>query len=119
MKILHIEDNKMVIDVVKEMLKGNEFKSCESLDDVKVKDLKWADLIFLDLILDASSVELKGLKVLDLMKKNGMKKKVVILSALPEEAKKAKFKYNDLVIGIIGKPFLKNDLDKYVKKAKK
>jgi len=119
MKILHIEDNKLVIDLVKALLKGNEFKSCESFDKIKLDDLKWADLIFLDLKLDPSSVELEGLKVLDIIKKTSLKKKVVILTALPEEAKKAKIKYNKLIVGIINKPFLKADLEKYVKNGAK
>jgi CheY-like chemotaxis protein len=118
MKILHIEDNKLVIELVKELLKGNEFKSCESFKNIKLDDLKWADLIFLDLKLDPSSIELEGIKVLDIIKKIGLKKKVVILTALASEAKKIKNKYSEIIIGIINKPFLKNDLKKYIKEVK-
>ena len=114
MRILHIEDNKLVIELVKEMLKGNDFRSCESFSKIKLDDLKWADLIFLDLKLDPSSVELEGVKVLDIIKKTGLKKKVVLLTALAEEAKKVKVKYKELVIGFVNKPFLKVDIEKYV-----
>lgn len=120
MKILHIEDNKLVIDLVKELLKGNEFKSCESFDGVKIEDIKWANLIFLDLKLDPNSVELDGIKVIEMIKKSGIKKKVVLLTALGEEAKKVKNKYKEIINGIVIKPFLKTDLMKYVKnKVKK
>jgi CheY-like chemotaxis protein len=117
MKILHIEDNKLVIDLVKELLKGHEFKSCESFEKIKLDELKWADLIFLDLKLDPSSIEFEGIKVLDIIKKTGLKKKVVILTALSAEAKKIKNKYSQIITGIINKPFLKNDLRKYVKEV--
>lgn len=119
MKILHIEDNKLVIDLVKELLKGNEFRACDSFEKLKVKDLEWSDLIFLDLKLDSSSVELEGIKVIDIIKKAKLKKKVVILTALLEEAKKLKKKYPEIISGIINKPFLRADLIKYVKNGGK
>lgn len=114
MKIFHIEDNKLVIDLVKVMFKENEFKSCQSFEKLKLSDLKWADLILLDLKLNSSSFELEGIKILDIIKKTKMKKKIVLLTALSEEAKKLKKEYNNFIIGIVNKPFLKKDLDKYI-----
>jgi hypothetical protein len=40
---------------------------------------------------------------------------VVLLTALNDDAKKIKKKYPDLIIGIVNKPFLKINLDKYIK----
>jgi CheY-like chemotaxis protein len=75
MKIFHIEDNKLVIELVKVMFKNNKFKSCKSIESLKLNDLKWADLILLDLKLNSSSIELEGIKILDIIKKKGIKKK--------------------------------------------
>ncbi len=78
-KILIIEDEPDVAETIKAYLEGAGYSAEYSLDPAKaVKDLNKFDLLLLDLIMPRFS----GHQVLKEMKKGGIKKPVVVLSAV-------------------------------------
>ena len=78
-KILLIEDEPDVAETIKVYLEGAGYSAKYSLEPEKaVKELKKYDLILLDLIMPKFS----GRMVLKEMKKLGIKKPVIVLSAI-------------------------------------
>lgn len=78
-KILIIEDEPDVAKTIKAYLEGEGYEAEYSLNSsTAVKDLKNFDLLLLDLIMPKFS----GREVLKEMKKKGIKKPVVVLSAV-------------------------------------
>lgn len=121
LRILHIEDSSMIIDLTKEMLKEYYYKSAKNIvDGLKTFKKERFDLIILDLRFESQeSINgvLPGFFFLENLKKDNVKVKVVILSALSEQSKKAMSDYPDIVKGVVNKPFIKKQLLNAIKKA--
>lgn len=116
-QVVHIEDNEVIRRLVKDALKGTEFNYLgfrtaeEALNSIK----EGVDLLLLDLKLTG---DLQGRDLLDLLKKDGVKVKVIPLTAAPDETKgDLKEAYPELVVGTLFKPFEPDELLKIMRRA--
>ncbi len=121
-RVLHLEDEIIVCDLVKELL-GSEYdyEAVQSEDKgIKVLNSKPFDILLLDLRLSKEKKVngfMDGLHVVNFIKEKGLDIKVVIVSALSEESKKAMIDNKSIVKAIVNKPFTKSQLINAIKKA--
>ncbi|MBD3312403.1 response regulator [archaeon] len=117
MKVAHIEDNKVIRRLVCEALKETEFDYIgfrtaeEALDTIR----GGVDVLLLDLKLTG---KMQGRDLLDLLEKEGVKVKVIPLTAAPGETKGDLRKdYPELVVETLFKPFEPDELLKIMQRA--
>lgn len=116
-KIVHIEDNNVVRKFVKNTLKDTNFEYLgfrtaeEALNTIRAG----VDLLLLDLKLTG---DMQGRDLLDLMNKEGIKIKVIAVTAAPDETEGDLLEaYPDLVVKTIFKPFEPDDLLELIRNA--
>ena len=115
-KILYIEDEEQTIYLIREILKEYDVIAVKNVQDaIDILKIKKFDLIILDLRLTPEEQLSRpaGMKILEFLKNK--KANVIILSALSDEAYKAKRKYKN-VKGVIVKPFRIKELRALVEK---
>ena len=122
LRILHIEDNEIIIKMVKDMLGRDYFySSVNNINEaIRIILKKKVDVVLLDLRLgtgDSISSLLPGTIFLKEISEAGLKVNVVVLSALTEQSKIAKRSYPSLVKSIVNKPFIKKTLIDAITKA--
>lgn len=123
-RILHLEDEDSIIQLVKEMLNGEyDYNPVKNIEEaLEAVDKKHFDLILLDLKLGNTKDihgELLGFKFLKKIEEMNDKMSVVIVSALSEKAKEAKKRFKKIIKGIVSKPFRKKVLIKNIKRVLK
>lgn len=89
MKILLIEDHKMMAKALKSFLEKNNDFTIELLDDLKkledIKFLKNFDILVIDINLNGYNTELNGLDIAEMILKMNKNIKIVILSGYDYE----------------------------------
>lgn len=89
MKILLIEDHKMMAKALKSFLEKNNDFTIELLDDLKkledIKFLKNFDILVIDINLNGYNTELNGLDIAEMILKINKDTKIVILSGYDYE----------------------------------
>ncbi len=115
-KILHFEESDNIASMVKKMLEGYEYKHHKN-SDISLSELKWANLVILDLKLNEKGNEYGGFNLLKRLKDDKIKAKVIILSGMSDMAIKAKNEYSSMIKATVHKPFLKKELLAAIKKG--
>lgn len=121
-KVLHLEDEIIVCDLVKELLNEDYDYEAVQTEEAAIKLLgsKKYDVLLLDLRLTKEKKVngfMDGLHVVKFIKDRGLSIKVVIVSALSEESKKAMIDNKLVIKAIVNKPFTKNQLINAINKA--
>jgi len=113
--VLHVEDEKSVIQMVREMLRDEyDYTAVTSLKEaLEIIKTEKIDVILLDLKLSYEqrlNGDFRGVKLLKELSEQHKKIKVILVSALSEESKKAKLEHPSFVKATVSKPFRKKQL---------
>ncbi len=115
-KIIHFEESNTIALMVKKMLEGYEYKHYKT-SEISSDELKWANLIILDLKLNEKGNAYGGFNLLKRLKDEKIKIKIIILSGMSDMTIKAKNEYSSIIKAIVHKPFLKKELLGAIKKG--